>query len=210
DVRLELLIGAELIEDAATRATGEEASILRDWARRIRGANERGATGTESGSAVALEERGLEVIQRYPDRQFATRYEKPLAITVDREKARFSAWYEVFPRSCSPQPDRHGRFAACQAWLPYIAAMGFDVVYLPPIHPIGCSFRKGKNNSPSARPEDVGSPWAIGSNTGGHKSIHPELGTLEDFRRFVGKAAELDLELALDIALQCPSAHPYS
>src|SRR5262249_32713553 len=150
-----------------------------------------------------------EVIQRYPDRQFATRYHKPLAITVDREKARFSAWYEVFPRSCSPEPGRHGTFADCQAWLPHIASMGFDVVYLPPIHPIGCSFRKGKNNTPSAGPEDVGSPWAIGSNEGDHKSIHPKLGTLEDFQRFLRKAAEHDLEVAVDIALQCSPDHPY-
>ena len=209
DVRIELLIGAKLIEEAAARATGEDVSILRDWALRIRGANEHGVTGAESGSAVALEERGFEVIQRYPDRQFASRYEKPLAVTVDREKARFSTWYEVFPRSCSPEPGRHGTFADCQAWLPYIASMGFDVVYVPPIHPIGCSFRKGKNNSPSAQPEDVGSPWAIGSSKGGHKSIHPRLGTLEDFRRFVDKAAAHDLEVALDIAFQCTPDHPY-
>src|SRR6201981_1458341 len=116
------------------------------------------------------------VVRRYPDRQFATRHEKPLAITVDRIKARFSTWYEMFPRSCSPQPGRHGTFADCEGWLPYIASMGFDVVYLPPIHPVGCSFRKGRNNSPSALPEDVGSPWAIGSAKGGHTSVHPELG----------------------------------
>jgi len=209
DVRIELLIGADLIDEAAARATSEDATILRDWARRIRDANERGAAGTESGSAVALEELGLEVIQRYPNRQLATRYEKALAITVDREKARFSTWYEVFPRSCSAEPGRHGTLAECEGWLPYIASMGFDVVYLPPIHPIGCSFRKGKNNSPSARPEDIGSPWAIGSSEGGHKSIHPALGTLEDFRRFVAKAAEHNLEVALDIAFQCSPDHPY-
>jgi len=209
DVRIELLIGAELIEEAAARATGQDAPMLRDWAQRIRAANAQNATDRESGSAIALAEQGFEVIQRYPDRQFATRYEKPLAITVDREKARFSTWYELFPRSCSPQPGRHGTFADCEAWLPYIASMGFDIVYLPPVHPIGCSFRKGRNNSPSAQPEDVGSPWAIGSAKGGHTSIHPELGTLEDFRRFVGKAIEHDLEVALDIAFQCAPDHPY-
>ena len=209
DVRIELLIGAGLIEEAAARATGQDAPMLRAWAQRIRAANAQNATDRESGSAIALAEQGFEVIQRYPDRQFATRYEKPLAITVDREKARFSTWYELFPRSCSPQPGRHGTFADCEAWLPYIASMGFDVVYLPPVHPIGCSFRKGRNNSPSAQPEDVGSPWAIGSAKGGHTSIHPELGTLEDFRRFVGKAIEHDLEVALDIAFQCAPDHPY-
>jgi starch synthase (maltosyl-transferring) len=209
DVRIELLIGAKLIEEAAARANRQDASILRDWARRIRAANAQNTTEEESGSAIALAEQVLEVIQRYPDREFATRYEKPLGITVDREKARFSTWYELFPRSCSQQPGRHGTLADCEAWLPYIASMGFDVVYLPPVHPIGCSFRKGRNNSPSALPEDVGSPWAIGSANGGHKSIQPELGTLEDFRRFVGKATEHDLEVALDIAFQCTPDHPY-
>src|SRR5215469_18491929 len=209
DVRIELLIGAKLIEEAAARSTGEDASILRDWALRIRGANEHGVTGTESGSAVALEERGFEVIQRYPDRQFASRYEKPLAVTVDREKAKFSTWYEVFPRSCSPEAGHHGSFRDCEAWIPYIASMGFDVVYFPPIHPIGRSFRKGKNNSTDALPSDVGSPWAIGAAEGGHKSIHAELGAPEDFRRLVAKAREHGLEVALDIALQCAPDHPY-
>ncbi len=125
-------------------------------------------------------------------------------------KARFSTWYEVFPRSCSSQAGRHGTFRDCEAWLPYIASMGFDVVYLPPIHPIGRAFRKGKNNSVPAQPDDVGSPWAIGSAEGGHKSIHPQLGTLEDFRRFVSKAEEHGLEVALDIAFQCSPDHPYA
>src|SRR6202008_1556412 len=123
--------------------------------------------------------------QRYPDRDLATPYERELSITVDREKARFSSWYEVFPRSCASEPGRHGTFRDCEEWLPYIASMGFDVLYLSPIHPIGTTFRKGKNNTLPAGPGDVGSPWAIGSAEGGHKSIHPELGTLEDFRRFL-------------------------
>ena len=109
----------------------------------------------------------------------------------------------------SPQAGRHGTFRDCEAALPYIASMGFDVVYLPPIHPIGRTFRKGKNNSEEAQPTDVGSPWAIGSPEGGHKSVHPELGTLEDFRRFVAKAKEHGLEIALDIAFQCTPDHPY-
>ena len=111
-------------------------------------------------------------------------------MVVDREKARFSAWYEVFPRSCSPEPGRHGTLRDCEAMLPYIASMGFDVVYLPPIHPIGQTFRKGKNNSVAAQPDDVGSPWAIGSEEGGHTSIHPQLGTLEDFRQFFRRSRE--------------------
>jgi starch synthase (maltosyl-transferring) len=204
DVHVDLLIGAALIEEAAARATGDDAGHLRDWARRLRDAKDK-----PKGAGIALEEEPLAVLQRYPDRHLAGRYEKELTVTVDREKARFSTWYEIFPRSCSPQAGRHGTFRDCEAWLPYIASMGFDVVYLPPIHPIGRAFRKGKNNSEEAQPADVGSPWAIGSPEGGHKSIHPALGTLEDFRRFVAKAKEHGLEIALDIAFQCTPDHPY-
>jgi starch synthase (maltosyl-transferring) len=204
DVRVELLIGAELIESAAERAAGDDAGNLRDWARRLREQKDK-----ESGPAIALEEQGLAVIQRYPDRQFASRYEKPLTVTVEPERARFSTWYEVFPRSCSSEAGRHGTFRDCETWLPYIASMGFDVVYLPPIHPIGQSFRKGKNNSVVAGADDVGSPWAIGAADGGHTSIHAQLGDLKDFRRFVSKAGEHGLEVALDIAFQCTPDHPY-
>jgi starch synthase (maltosyl-transferring) len=204
DVHVDLLIGAELIGEAAMRATGDDAVLLRDWARRLRESKDR-----PEGADIALEEKSLGILQRYPDRHLASRYEKELVVTVDREKARFSTWYEIFPRSCSPQAGLHGTFRDCEARLPYIASMGFDVVYLPPIHPIGRTFRKGKNNSEEAQPTDVGSPWAIGSPEGGHKSIHPELGTLEDFRRFVAKAKEHGLEIALDIAFQCTPDHPY-
>ena len=204
DVHVDLLIGAELIAEAAMRATGDDNVLLRDWARRLRETKDR-----PEGAGIALEEEPLGILQRYPDRHLASRYEKELVVTVDREKARFSTWYEIFPRSCSPQAGRHGTFRDCEAGLPYIASMGFDVVYLPPIHPIGRTFRKGKNNSEEAQPTDVGSPWAIGSPEGGHKSIHPELGTLEDFRRFVAKAKEHGLEIALDIAFQCTPDHPY-
>jgi len=203
DVRVDLLVGVELIDRAAARAAGDDAQLLRQWARRIREDDDKSA------AALALHEELLAVIERYPDRDLATRYEKTLNIVVDREKARFSTWYEVFPRSCSPQPGRHGTLHDCEAWLPYIASMGFDVVYLSPIHPIGRAFRKGKNNSIAAQPDDVGSPWAIGSEEGGHKSVHPELGTLDDFRRFVSKAEEHGLEVALDIAFQCTPDHPY-
>ena len=204
DVHVDLLIGAELIAEAAMRATGDDNVLLRDWARRLRETKDR-----PEGAGIALEEEPLGILQRYPDRHLASRYEKELVVTVDREKARFSTWYEIFPRSCSSQAGRHGTFRDCEAGLPYIASMGFDVVSLPPIHPIGRTFRKGKNNSEEAQPTDVGSPWAIGSPEGGHKSIHPELGTLEDFRRFVAKAKEHGLEIALDIAFQCTPDHPY-
>jgi starch synthase (maltosyl-transferring) len=205
DLEVELLIGADLIDDAARQANGPEAETLAGWARRLRDANTQ-----ESGTAVALEEELLPVIERYPDRRLVSRYEKELPLIVDRAKARFSAWYEVFPRSCSPEAGRHGTLKDCEAWLPYIAGMGFDVVYLPPVHPIGSTFRKGKNNSPDAQLDDVGSPWAIGTADGGHKSIHPQLGSLEDFRHFLSTAAEHSLEVALDIAFQCSPDHPYA
>ena len=204
DVQIELLMGAELIEEAAAQATGDDAELLRDWSKRLRDAKDK-----MGGVGIALEEKSLDIIQRYPVHHLASRYEKDLSVSVDREKARFSAWYEVFPRSCSPATGRHGTFRDCELWLPYIASMGFDIVYLPPIHPVGRAFRKGKNNSPEPEPTDVGSPWAVGSAEGGHKSIHPELGTIEDFERFVSAAGKHGLEVALDIAFQCAPDHPY-
>jgi starch synthase (maltosyl-transferring) len=204
DVQVDLLVGAELVEGAAARAKGKDAQSLKAWALRLRGKK-----GASPEATDALNEELLRLVERYPDRELASRYEKRLTLTVDREKADFSAWYEVFPRSCSPQAGRHGTFRDCEEWLPYIASMGFDVVYLPPVHPIGHAFRKGKNNSAVAQADDVGSPWAIGSEEGGHKSVHPELGTLEDFRRFACKAKQHGLEVALDIAFQGTPDHPY-
>jgi starch synthase (maltosyl-transferring) len=159
-------------------------------------------------SLALSEEVGL-VLARYPDRSTATTYDRELSVIVDRAKARFSSWYEIFPRSCSRLPGRHGTFKDCEARLPYIASMGFDVLYLPPIHPIGQTNRKGKNNTITAGPDDPGSPWAIGSEEGGHKSVHPQLGTLEDFRRLVAAAQSYGLEIALDMAFQCSPDHPY-
>jgi starch synthase (maltosyl-transferring) len=204
DVRVDLVSGAELIGRAARRAQGEDASFLLGWARRLHERHE-----VPSEASAALDGELLSVMERYADLEFANRYEKELVVVVDRERADFSAWYEVFPRSCSPQPGRHGTFRDCEGWLPYIGSMGFNVVYLPPVHPIGHAFRKGKNNSVTAQSGDVGSPWAIGSSEGGHKSVNLELGTLEDFRRFVSKAEEHGLEVALDIAFQGTPDHPY-
>ena len=204
DVSVDLLIGADLIERAAARAPSEDTAVLQKWAQRLRE-----NAGNHSGATIALDSELLELIHHYPEREFTTRYDKQLPIVVEPEKARFSTWYELFPRSCSPEPGRHGTFRDCEEWLPYVASMGFDVIYLPPIHPIGKTCRKGKNNSLPALPDDVGSPWAIGSVEGGHKSIHAELGTLQDFRRFLSKAANHGLEVALDIALQCSPDHPY-
>jgi starch synthase (maltosyl-transferring) len=204
DVRVELLLGTDLIAEVAAQAMGEDARLLRQWAIRLREAKDK-----PEGAAIALEEGLLELVRRYPVKHFASRYGKQLMAMVDREAARFSTWYEVFPRSCARQAGRHGTFRDCELWLPHIASMGFDVVYLPPIHPIGREFRKGKNNSPNSQPTDPGSPWAIGSAEGGHKSIHPDLGTLADFKHFVSAAGKQGLEVAIDIAFQCAPDHPY-
>ncbi len=205
EIDVDLLIGAQVcIEDVASRATGADADLFRQSIRRMRDNKDK-----ESRKNAALDVELLNAAQRYPEHHLATQYEKRLAVVVDREKARYSTWYEVFPRSCSPETGRHGTFRDCEARLPYIASMGFDVVYLPPIHPIGKTFRKGKNNSVSALPEDVGSPWAIGSEEGGHTAIHPQLGTLEDFKKFISSATQHGLEVALDIAFQCTPDHPY-
>jgi starch synthase (maltosyl-transferring) len=204
DVSVDLLIGADLIEQSARQAKDKDAKLLMNWAQRLRD-----KPGDGLLPAITQEKELLGLIEQYPTRDLTTRYEKQLTIVVEREKARCSAWYEVFPRSCARQPGQPGTFRDCEDWLPYIASMGFDVVYLPPIHPVGKTFRKGKNNSVPAQPGDVGSPWAIGSPEGGHKAIDPQLGTVQDFRRFMAKAKDHGLEVALDIALQCTPDHPY-
>jgi starch synthase (maltosyl-transferring) len=147
-------------------------------------------------------------VESYPSQYVAT-YPRELTVTVEREKAGFSAWYEMFPRSASPVHGQHGTFIDCEERLPYIAAMGFDVLYLPPIHPIGETGRKGKNNTLTAKADDPGTPWAIGSKEGGHKAINAPLGTLDDFKHLTAKAGEYNIEIALDIAFQCSPDHPY-
>jgi len=204
EIEVEFLVGESLLEDVASRAEGKNVDIIRRTIRQLRTEQD-----NELRKNVAIDPVLLDVVQRYPDPRLVTRHESGLAVVVDRAKARFSTWYELFPRSCSAEPGRHGTLLACEARLPYIALMGFDVVYLPPIHPIGHTFRKGKNNSVVTEPDDVGSPWAIGSEEGGHTAINPQLGTLEDFRRFIERARENGLEVALDIALQCTPDHPY-
>jgi starch synthase (maltosyl-transferring) len=202
DIDVELLSGAELVERAAGRARGRGASTLRQFARRLRTSN------TDSYDS-ALDEDLAGLMAAYPDEEGATSYERELTVVVDRERARFSSWYEMFPRSASAKPGRHGTFRDVEARLPYVADMGFDVLYLPPIHPIGYTNRKGKNNKTSGGQADVGSPWAIGSGEGGHTAIHPELGTFEDFDRLRAKAADLGLEIAMDLAFQCSPDHPW-
>jgi starch synthase (maltosyl-transferring) len=202
DVALDLLSGAELVEIAAKRVGDEDRRLLADFAARLR-------SDPSAAIPLALDDELSALMKKYPDRRWATTYDKELRLNVEPSKARFSTWYEMFPRSCSETPGKHGTFRDCEKRLPYVAGMGFDVLYLPPIHPIGRSFRKGKNNSLVADPADVGSPWAIGAKEGGHKAIHPELGSLDAFKRFMNKAKEFDIEIALDIAFQCTPDHPY-
>lgn len=202
DVTVDLLIGAALVEAAAERATPADAAVLAACAQALAG-------GGPEASNQALSEELARLMALHAERSFATTYDRELTVVVDRERARFGAWYELFPRSCSAVPGHHGTFRDLEERLPYIAGMGFDVLYLPPIHPIGISFRKGPNNTTVAGPNDPGSPWAIGGPEGGHKAIHPELGTLEDFHHLVRRVADFGMELALDIAFQCAPEHPY-
>src|SRR5579875_12921 len=204
DTPVDYLIGAEHIEAAAERAKEPDAAWLKEAADFLRATEDTGERRTRATDDILND-----VILRYPDRRFATKYEREPVIVVDPVRARFSSWYEFFPRSTAQEPGKHGTFADCQKRLAYVAGMGFDVVYLPPIHPIGAKFRKGRNNTTEAQPDDVGSPWAIGSAEGGHKSIHPQLGTLEEFRALVQRAEELGMQIALDIAFQAAPDHPY-
>ncbi len=205
DVSIDLLVGVGLIEEAGRRAKDPDAQVLATRAEALR------STESELSQRIRriLDDGLLLLMKKYPDRRVTSTYPKMLEVVADREKARFSTWYEMFPRSAAPEPGRHGTFKDCEARLPYVASMGFDVLYLPPIHPIGKTHRKGKNNSPKVEPDDVGSPWGIGSEEGGHKAIHAQLGTLEDFQQLVSRAKDYGLEIALDIALQCSPDHPY-
>ncbi|MFF7194200.1 MULTISPECIES: maltotransferase domain-containing protein [unclassified Streptomyces] len=163
--------------------------------------------------AAALADDVVGALDRYPLRELVSA-SRPLPLHVERERALYGSWYELFPRSEGAvleegAPPRSGTFRTAAERLPAVAAMGFDVVYLPPIHPIGTAFRKGPNNSLTPGPDDVGSPWAIGSPEGGHDAVHPDLGTLADFDHFVERARELRMEVALDFALQCSPDHPW-
>ena len=219
EISIDLAIGAGLVSEAAGRAGVDGAQADRDRLQeysetlRLASVMSQSTTSQEAklrlAVSLAASEELLALIGRYPDRSSAASYERRLLVVVDRQKARFSSWYEMFPRSCGSEPGRHGTLKDCEARLPYVAAMGFDVLYLPPIHPIGHTHRKGSNNSQVAGPGDVGSPWAIGAEEGGHKSVHPQLGTLDDFKHLLASAHEHGLEVAMDLAYQCSPDHPY-
>lgn len=211
DVRVDLLTGAELVSetvehlrDQADSSLEQDLERLADWQRRLSDPN-----ATSHVTRICADTGLPRLMARHCPREFATRCETIYPVQVDRERGRFSAWYEMFPRSASPDPSRPGTLRDVQARLPYVASMGFDILYLPPIHPIGRQFRKGPNNAEKAGPGDPGSPWAIGAAEGGHTAIAPELGTLADFRQLVQAARGYDMEIALDIAFQCAPDHPW-
>jgi starch synthase (maltosyl-transferring) len=207
DIRMALLVGAALIDDAAVRAAGGNAAILAEWSAQLRAAGADAAADAGAQKAMALDAARAGIVARYADRSHAATM--ALELVADRKRAGFSSWYEMFPRSAGALPGHHGTFRDVETRLPYLAGMGVDVLYFPPIHPIGRINRKGTNNALAAQPEDVGSPWAIGAAEGGHKDILPQLGTLEEFRHLLAKARELGIEVALDIAFQCAPDHPY-
>ncbi len=210
DLQLAAHTGAQLLEQAAQRATegaADDARTLRAWAQALHAAANGGADAAQL-QLLGTDPQRSAVATRHPDMALAASPLQPLRVAVERERARFSSWYEFFPRSATGD-GKHGTFADCEAWLPYVQRMGFDVLYFPPIHPIGRSRRKGPNNTLETGPDDVGSPWAIGAAEGGHTALLPALGTLEDFRRLVAAAHAHQMEIAMDIAFQCAPDHPW-
>ena len=204
NVSVDILIGVEHIKGAAKRSSGNDKKRLEEFASVLKKEKDMGkAVSFALGGEVS------ELMDKYPDKNFATRYEKELPVVVERKKAIFSSWFEIFPRSCASQSGRHGTFKDCEEVLPEIAKMGFDILYFPPIHPIGKTKRKGKNNILVSDSDDVGSPWAIGSEEGGHKAVHPQLGNIEDFIGLIEKAKNYGIEIAIDLAYQCSPDHPY-
>jgi starch synthase (maltosyl-transferring) len=204
DVRPELLVGSLLLERYAALLRGDVARHVRELAKTMASDD----LPLDARLRAALDENL--VAEAYGPLEPADLTRSPLyELVVDRPEATFAAWYELFPRSQSTKPGVHGTFLDTARRLPEIAALGFDVIYLPPIHPIGETHRKGRNNSATAEPGDVGSPWGIGSSAGGHTAVHPELGTLADFEYLVASARDLGLEIALDYALQCSPDHPW-
>lgn len=209
DIPLALRIGANHLDAAASRAKSADAKKLKLFATNLRSLADANLAVYDTPVTPEL----IRLVEKYPDRTFATTYAPELPLWVDRERARFSSWYELFPRSASSD-GQHGTLRDVAARVPEIAAMGFDVLYMPPIHPIGTAFRKGRNNTTTPEPDDVGSPWAIGNthigaSEGGHLDILPALGTFDDFDALINTARAHNLDLALDIAFQCSPDHPW-
>ncbi len=200
DVKVELMEGAIFLK---TLAENGKANLL-SLATKLENTDQH-----QAAVELVLSEGFAQIVKDYPLKENETTYTHELQVLVETKKANFSAWYEFFPRSSSLEPGKHGTFQDCAKLLPRIAKMGFDVLYFPPIHPIGKLNRKGKNNNVRAQKGEPGSPWAIGSDEGGHKSVLPALGTIEDFKKLVADAKALGIDIAMDIAFQCAPDHPY-
>lgn len=203
-ISVETDIGAKLVQLAASRAKGADRKQLADWAKYL---SDPSAELLEK-VALARSSEFYQVVRKHPDRSMES-VSPVYPLMIERTKAYFSTWYEFFPRSCANDTGRHGTFADATGRFAEISRMGFNVVYFPPIHPIGHDFRKGKNNALVSGEGDVGSPWAIGSAEGGHKDIHPQLGSMKDLKDLILAAELHGLEVALDIAFQCAPDHPY-
>jgi len=203
DIDVELQIGAQIIEEAAARAGKKESSNLLKLAKKLT------SSANEDAILVATNDELAEQIFTCRNEALVTRFPTIAEFEIEVKRASFSTWYELFPRSASAETGAHGTFKDVQKLLPRVAEMGFDTLYFPPIHPIGEQKRKGRNNSLTPTENDPGSPWAIGNRLGGHKDIHPQLGTLNDFQDLIAAARDLNIELAMDIAYQCAPDHPY-
>ena len=204
DVRVECVAGAILIEETASLAPAEDAARLLSWAQAIREEEDPALQVT-----IAMQEEMANVAGRYPNRQFATRYGKVLGVVVDRERAGYSTWYELFPRSCSPEPGRHGTLGTAKRGCPTSPRWASMCFTSRRFIPSDTRSARARTTRSPLQPDDVGSPWAIGSEEGGHTSVHPQLGTLDDFDRLIAKAKDHGIEIALDIAFQCTPDHPY-
>ena len=206
-LKTEITEGAMIVERSAEIAeqakSVKDAEALRGVAKRLRDADAKTAKKlVENGEFRVL-------MHQWTDRSKSTTFRPIHRIKVERERARFSAWYEFFPRGAEGRADKHSTFADCLERIRYAKEMGFDVIYFPPIHPIGQAHRKGKDGNLKAKPGEPGSPWAIGGEAGGHYTTHPELGTIEEFEHLVGETRKLGLEIALDFAINCSPDHPF-
>lgn len=203
-IKVDLLSGIPLLERLTQQITLKEGKYISQLISRLKEEEH-----PEKLITILQDKILTVIIEENPLKNHKTRYPKELKVIVDRKKALFGAWYELFPRSCSPEINQQGTFLDCEKILPDIANLGFDILYFPPIHPIGKTHRKGKNNAITTQKGDPGSPWAIGDETGGHMAIHPQLGNLNDLHRLIKKAKEYGIEIALDLAFQCSQDHPY-
>ena len=203
DMGVEIQIGANLLSEKADKLDGEDKQEI------IRTIQRLDPTNQPETVAYILSDAFADLLHTYPLRQLNTVYDPGMKVKVGRKKERFSSWYELFPRSTSPDINRAGTFKDVEALLPRIEEFGFDVLYLPPVHPIGYRNRKGRNNATNAMEGEPGSPWAIGSHEGGHKAILPELGNIDDYKHLLSRCKDFGMEIALDLAFQCAPDHPY-